>query len=215
MKSISFYLLLLIFLSCSCKRTNKNEAAIETVDIPTEEQTEFIDSQRFKIEKQTSFSLKEWNWEDRKSKLTELNKEEVNKYFQAPLDLEKTYNTFYFFSIQENTPTRKSITILELDESCCSTLHLLTYDGRDKLVGKSIVAGSGGDGNWGYNAYSKFASDSTYYFTHVESETIRDDSVGWEDEVDSLLIKFSVDNNLNFKQLSEKKFEYNKVYVSK
>ncbi|RDC61962.1 hypothetical protein [Adhaeribacter pallidiroseus] len=215
MKSISFYLVLLIFLSCGCNRTNKNEAAIKIVDNPVEEQSKFIDSQRFKVEKQTYFSLKEWNWEDRESKLTELNKEEVNKYFQAPLDSEKTYNTFYFFSIQENTPTRKSITILESDESCCNTLHLLTYDRNDKLVGKSIVAGSGGDGGWGYDAYGKFDSDSTYYFTHVELETIRDDSIGWEAEVDSLVVRFTVDRNLNFKQLSEKKFEYNKVHVSK
>ena len=92
---------------------------------------------------------------------------------------------------------------------------MLTYNESDKLVGKSIVAGSGADGGWGYDAYGKFDKDSTYYFTHVESETIRDDSLGWEAEVDSLLVRFSVDKNLNFKELSKKKFKYNKVYVSK
>lgn len=215
MKSIPIYLILLVFLSCSSKSTPNIEVARETMETSAEEPTNFIDGEKFKVERQSFFSLKEWNWEDREAKLTELNKDERNKYFQAPLDSERTYNTFYFFSIQENTPTKKSITIIESDESCCSTLHLLTYDGSNKLVGKSIVAGSGGDGGWGYDAYGRFDSDSTYYFTHVELETIRDDSVGWEAEVDSLVVRFSVDRNHNFKQLSEKKFRYNKVYVSK
>lgn len=213
MKSIPFYLLLVVLLSCSSEPTTQNEPAVEKKDNPAKKSTKFIDSEKFKVEKQSFFSLREWNWEDRESKLTKMSKEDINKYFQSPLDSKRTYNTFYFFSIQENKPTRKSITIIESDESCCSTLHLLTYDERDKLVGKSVVAGSGGDGGWGYDTYGKFDSDSTYYLTHVEGETIRDDSVGWEAEVDSLILKFSVDKNLNFKQLSEKKFKYNKVHV--
>lgn len=215
MKSIPIYLILLVFLSCNSKSTPKIEVDTEKMETPAAETTNFINSEKFKVEQQSLFSLKEWNWEDREAKLTKLNKDEISKYFQTPLDSERTYNTFYFFSIQENTPIKKSITLIESDESCCSTLYLLTYDGSNKLVGKSIVAGSGGDGGWGYDAYGKFDSDSTYYFTHVELETIRDDSVGWEAEVDSLVVKFSVDRNYNFKQLSEKKFEYNKVYVSK
>jgi hypothetical protein len=177
--------------------------------------TRFIEEEKFKVEKQAYFSLKEWSWEDKELKLTKLNKAEISKYFQAPLDSSKTYNTFSFFSIQENTPTRKSITIIESDESCCTTLHLLTYDRENKLVGKSVVAGSGGDGGWGYDAYGKFVSDSSYHFIHVEMETIRDDSAGWEAEVDSVVVEFSVDKHLNFKELNKKKFRYNKIYVSK
>lgn len=215
MKSISIYLLSLLFLSCSSKGTSSDEVAKEKSELPKDKSIKFIDSQKFNVERQRFFSLKDWEWEEIEAKLTKLTKEEVNKYFQAPLDSGRAYNTFYFFSIQEDTPIRKSITILESDESCCSSLHMLTYDGSNKLIGKSMVAGSGGDGGWGYYAYGNFDTDSTYSFTHVEMETIRDDEDGWEAEVDSLVVRFSVDKNFNFKQLSERKFEYNKVYVSK
>jgi len=215
MKYQPYHLLILVFLSCNNIRSTKDERAIKKIAPLREKTTKFINNQKFKVEKQSYFSLKDWDLENRESRLTKLNKEEVKKYFQAPLDSASTYNTFYYFSIQEYTPKRKSITIIESDESCCSTLYLLTFNENNKLVGKSTVAGSGGDGGWGYDAYGKFDSDSTFYFTHVESETIKDDSVGWEAKVDSLVVRFSVDKNLNLKQKSQKKFEYNKTHLSK
>jgi hypothetical protein len=91
MKSILINLIVLVFLSCSSKSTTNIEAARETRGPPAEQPIKFIDSEKFKVARQSFFSLKEGNWEDREKKLTQLNKDEISKYFQAPFDSERTY----------------------------------------------------------------------------------------------------------------------------
>ena len=90
----------------------------------------------------------------------------------------------------------------------------MTYDQDNKLIGKSKVASSVGDGSSGYEEYGKFISDSIYRLIRLEETTLRDDQDTIEYKIDSVVTQFSVDKNLNFEKLDEEKFQWNKIITN-
>ena len=71
----------------------------------SEEISDFIDSEKFKVARQDSFSLEDWYYGARKDSLVILTKQEIKKYFQDSAlknDLDKDRGFYYYFSVQEN-----------------------------------------------------------------------------------------------------------------
>ena len=79
------------------------------------------------------------------------------------------------------------ITLIEEYGYCCADLYLMTYDQDNKLIGKSKVASSVGDGSSGYEEYGKFISDSIYRLIRLEETTLRDDQDTIEYKIDSVV----------------------------
>ena len=181
-------------------------------------QEDFINQNSFKVARNKSFSLQNWNYGNRQKKLVKLSKDEIKKYFQhseLKNDLRFSHSNYYYFSVENSEPKNLRITIIEEYEYCCADLVLLTYNEQYKLIGKSIVAGIGGDGGWGYDEFGTFLNDSIYQLTSVEQETIRDDQDLMEYKIDSILTRYSVDKNFNFEKIDEVKFERFKTVVNK
>jgi len=182
-----------------------------------EEGSDFIDPEKFKVSRQDSFSLEDWYYGARQDSLVILTKQEIEKYFQDSVlknDLDKDRGFYYYFSVQENQKAKVVITIIEEYDYCCADLYLMTYDQNNKLIGKSKVASSVGDGGSGYEKYGKFISDSIYRLIRLEETTLRDDQDTMEYKIDSVVTRFSVDKNLNFIKLDEEKFQWNKIIVN-
>ena len=214
---------ILIFGLCllSCSRTiNHTDNGLSSI---TAKQTDnkdfqtynsdFIDKSNFKFGSLDKFDLHDWYYGARQKNLKTLSKDDVTKYFQSSelkADIENKENNFYFFSIQLDTPEKTIITIIEEYDLCCADLVYLTYDNNKKIIGKSVVAGTGGDGEWYYNEYGKFTSDSTYQMTRVDVEQINRKTDKDIYQIDSLIIKYSVDMNFNFTKTDEKSYRYNK-----
>ena len=181
-------------------------------------QEDFINPSDFNVSKNMLFSLQKWNYGERQEKLVKLTKEEIKKFFQnseLKNDLKYDPSNYYYFSIENIEPRNIRITIIEEYGYCCADLLLLTYNEQHRLIGKSKIAGTGGDGGWGYDEYGTFLNDSLYQLTRVAEETIRDDQDLMEYKIDSVLSRYSVDKNFNFEKIDEKKFERFKVVVNK
>ena len=214
-----------------CRESAKQEARVDTNQdtiilvatlyehaTPTmQELNDFIDPEKFNMTKQDSFSLEEWYYEARQDGLVELTNEEIKKYFQdsdLKNDLNEYRGSYYYFSVQENSKDRVIITIIEEYDYCCADLYLMTYNQESRLVGKSKVAGTGGDGGWGYDEYGHFISDSVFQLSRVEETTLRDEQDIMEYRIDSVVVWFKVDKQLSFKKLKEEKFQRNKVVAN-
>ncbi|MEM6844917.1 MAG: hypothetical protein AAF944_20480 [Bacteroidota bacterium] len=229
-------LLISIVLLIGCRESAKQEERVDTNldttilaatthehSTPTiHELNDFIDPAKFNVAKQDSFSLENWYYGTRQDGLVELTTEEIKKYFQdsdLKNDLDDSSRdeyrgSYYYFSVQENSKNKVVITIIEEYDYCCADLYLMTYNQENRLVGKSKVAGTGGDGGWGFDEYGHFISDSIFQLFRVEESTIRDDQDTMEYKIDSLITRFAIDKNLNFKKLNEREFQRNKIVVN-
>lgn len=172
----------------------------------------FVIASKFKVNALTDFNIEKWGYEERSSRLIKLSEREIKEFLPDSILKNGSYNQYYYFTVQTNKPNQKSVTIIETDESCCATLHLLTFDKNDHLISHNVVAGAGGDGGWGYKAYGKFLPPSYYQLTVVNEESTDMDSLEEEIEVDSAIITFKVDTQLKFRKISERKYFYLKIY---
>ena len=87
----------------------------------------------------------------------------------------------------------------------------MTYNQNDELISKNKVAGMGGDGDWGYDEYGYFTTDTSYRLFKVEETSLRDDQDTVEYRIDSLVVQFKVDKDLSFEKTSEEKFQRNEI----
>lgn len=222
---------ILIFLAFSCvekKKALESEKIKveknETVSIPTDS-TElkaepilennisdslFIDPNNFKYSNLNAFDLRGWyNGNIVDSLKSFSSKEKLIEYFQDErLKGENIYPAnYHYFSIQKNNKSEKIITIIEGDESCCQDLHYLIYNAENKLISDNVVAGTGGDGMWGYNQYGKFVNDSTYILTRIDMEEVEIVNGGTETQIDSVITNYRFYKNKPFEKLTEQKFK--------
>jgi len=170
----------------------------------------FIDPNNFKYSNLNEFDLRGWYYGKIVDSLKSFSsKEKLIEYFQDErLKGENIYPVNYqYFSIQKNDKSEKIITIIEGDESCCHDLHYLVYNSENKLLSDNIVAGTGGDGMWGYDQYGTFVNDSTYVLTRIDMEEIELENGGTKTEIDSVITNYRFYKNKPFEKLTEQKFE--------
>jgi hypothetical protein len=203
----SFLFILLGFSTAEIQEMNTLNS---TFIIETKTQN-FINPSDFKFQSLNKFDLKDWYYVHRQEKLKKLTKAEITKYFQ---DTELTgdpagnEDNWYYFSIHRSTQEIKQITIIEEYDQCCADLLLMTFDQYNKLISKNVVAGTGGDGEWSYNEYGEFDTDSTYILTRVEKVQIGEYPSDEIYQVDSSITKFSIIENLSFNTIDKKTFQY-------
>jgi hypothetical protein len=176
----------------------------------------FVDLTKFSVGKLSSFSLMDWDYGSRQNELVKMNDEEIKKYFQdseLKNSLGNNDNNYYFFSIQETSPSL-IITLIEEYETCCADLLLMRYDSKNRLISKEKVAGTGGDGGLGYNEFGSFTTDSIYQLTRIDRETVRDEQDTMEYRIDSVIIQFQVNEDFSFSKLDEKLFQRTQLIVN-
>lgn len=221
---------ILIFLALSCvekKKESKSDIKIEKKEIipidtdSTELKAEpiveikksdslFIDPNNFKYLNLNEFDLRGWYYGKIVDSLKSFSsKEKLVQYFQDErLKETNIYPMNYqYFSIQKNDKSEKIITIIEGDESCCRDLHYLIYNCENKLLSDNIVAGTGGDGMWGYDQYGEFINDSTYVLTRIDMEEIELENGRTKTEIDSVITNYRFYKNEPFEKLTEQKFK--------
>ncbi|GAA3658036.1 hypothetical protein [Flavivirga jejuensis] len=220
---------ILIFLAFSCVEKKKESDKIkvekkEAISINTDStklkaelvvetkksDSLFIDPSNFKYANLNKFDLRGWYYGKIIDSLKAFSsKEKLVEYFQDKrLKGENIYPVNYqYFSIQKNDKSEKIITIIEGDESCCHDLHYLIYNSENKLLSDNIVAGTGGDGMWGYDQYGKFVNDSTYILTRIDMEEIELENGGIETQIDSVITNYRFYKNKPFEKLTEQKFK--------
>ncbi len=225
-KHLIFTFIILTFSCTNKKKENQiQEKTIEHVNIVTEKEKPIqsipeikvlssiiIDSTNYKYFNLKEFDLREWYYNRRVEELKSPNKGKLKTLFQNKrINGEFIYpSNFRYFSIQKNTSTEKILTILETNESCCSDLHYLVYNKKNELLSDNIVAGTGGDGFWGYDQYGKFVNDSTYVLTRVDIEEIGHDEDKIEMLIDSVITTFKYKKDKTFKIIDEQKFSVKK-----
>lgn len=221
---------ILIFLTFSCvekKKESKSDIKVKNKEIisietdSTELKAEpivetkksdslFINPNNFKYSNLNEFDLRGWYYGKIVDSLKSFSsKEKLVEYFQDDrLKGDNIYPVNYqYFSIQKNDKSEKIITIIEGDESCCHDLHYLIYNSENKLLSDNIVAGTGGDGMWGYDQYGKFVNDSTYILTRIDMEEIELENGGTETQIDSVITNYRFYKNKPFEKLTEQKFK--------
>lgn len=215
----SLKIIICICLTFGCKNQNpksndnlskiESEVAANEMNKSIESETNFINADNFKFFKLDEYDLRDWYQGKMTEELKSLTMDELEKYFQNDrVKGENIYpENFRYFSIQKNTKTEKIITIIESDESCCSDMHLLIYDEKNKLISDNVVAGTGGDGMWYYNAFGKFLDDSTYQLIRVDFEKIELKNDEYAQKMDSSVTLFRFYKDQNFRIIDEKKFE--------
>src|SRR5690349_20783135 len=87
----------------------------------------FLNPAQFKVAKLDTFIIR-----GNAERLVQLTAAEERKYLQQPIK-HSIYTPYHFYSIQENTPARKVITLLAYDGEYKSDLLRLVYDARNKL----------------------------------------------------------------------------------
>jgi hypothetical protein len=229
MKKLLFVLMILsIALGCQQEQKKKRPVEAKPKEVPTvsvvkdtvksapkkkklqiPQDSIFIDPENFYYTNLRSFDLRNWYYGKFMEKLKSLTKEKIVTYFQdIRIDTSNVYvDNWKYFSVQKISKTESIITILKHDESCCAELHYLIYDENHNLISDNVVAGTGGDGGWAYDAYGKFVNDSTYVLTRVDSE---DDDLLDEKSlmyIDSVITKYRFHKYESFEKLSEQKFE--------
>ena len=86
-------------------------------------------------------------------------------------------------------------------------MHFLIYDKKNKLLSDNVVAGTGGDGMWHYDAFGKFLDDSTYQLIRVDFEEIELENDEYTQKIDSTVTTYRFYKDQNLKIIDEKKFE--------
>jgi len=221
---------ILIFLTLSCvenKKESKSYIKVEKKEIisintdSTELKAEpiietkksdslFIAQNDFKYLDLNEFDLRDWYYGKIVDGLKSFSsKEKLVEYFQDDrLKGENIYPVNYqYFSVQKNDESEKIITIIEGDESCCHDLHYLIYNSENKLLSDNVVAGTGGDGMWGYDQYGKFVNDSTYVLIRIDMEEIELENGGTETKIDSVITNYRFYKNKPFEKLTEQRFK--------
>tara|TARA_R110002050_G_scaffold263772_2_gene404430 strand:- start:72 stop:758 length:687 start_codon:yes stop_codon:yes gene_type:complete len=228
MNKLLTYLLIFLSFACSDKErdseknqnvkqdeTFEKKDVIETTLATKKSDALFIEPSNFKYSELTEFDLREWYYGKIVDSLMSFSsKIELIKYFQNDrINGEYIYPVNYqYFSIQKNEKTEKIITIIEGDESCCHDLHYLIFNSENELISDNIVAGTGGDGMWGYDQYGRFINDSTYVLTRIDMEEIELDSGGTETHIDSVISHFRFYSDKPFEKLNEQKFKKVETY---
>ena len=197
---------ILIFLTFSCvekKKESKSDLKVEKKEIisintdSTELKAEpiietkksdslFINPNDFKYSNLNEFDLRGWYYGKIVDSLKSFSsKEKLVEYFQDDrLKGENIYPVNYqYFSIQKN------------DNS------------ENKLLSDNIVAGTGGDGMWGYDQYGKFVNDSIYVLTRIDMEEIELENGGTKTEIDSVITSYRFYKSKPFEKLTEQKFK--------
>ncbi len=213
---------ILIFLAFGCVNQRKDEVSItsqveQNQDLSTIEfksdaispGSPFIDSSKFKFFNLQKFDIRDSSNEKTVLELPSPTKEKLFQYFQSARITEGNIypSNYRYFSIQKNSNTEKIITIIEGDEICCSDLHLLIYNSKNKLISNNVVAGAGGDGMWWYESYGEFTNDSTYILTRIDMEEVELENGGPETHLDSVITTYRFYENKPFKKLTEQKFK--------
>ena len=227
-KLLTLTLIILTF-SCSDKKNEKQiqKKSFEQVKIVSEKEKKIpskveikvpnsinIDSTNYRYFNLKEFDMRGWYSGRRSEELKFPSKEKLMKLFQNErINGEFIYPfNFRYFSIQKNSPTEKILTIIESNESCCSDLHYLVYNKKNKLISDNIIAGTGGDGMWHYEQFGKFVNDSTYVLTRVDSEEIKLNESGTKTEIqiDSVITTYKFKKDKPFKILDEQEFSVKK-----
>ena len=222
MKKIITYILIFLTFSCVEKKkesksesekiqiepmgiisVNTNSTQLKTESILKSKKNDslFINPNNFKYSNLNEFDLRGWYYGKIIDSLKSFSlKKKLVEYFQDDrLNGENIYPVNYqYFSIQKNGKSEKIITIIEGDESCCHNLHYLIYNSENKLISGNIVAGTGGDGMWGYDQYGKFVDDSTYVLTRVDMEEVELGNGGTETRIDSVITNYRFHKNKPF-----------------
>lgn len=203
------------FDATSSSKSSISKVVIEAAQTVSKPENSFVDKSQFKVAKQSSFSLVNWYYGARQKKLVVMTADEVKKYFQdsnLKNNLDNNYGNYYFFSVQKTFPTIV-VTLIEEYDVCCADLLLMRYDSSNRLISKEKVAGTGGDGGWGYNEYGKFVSDSIYQLIRVDQETAMDEQDTIRLRIDSVVTQFQMSKDYRFAQKDKQAFERIQVLV--
>jgi hypothetical protein len=160
---------------------------------------DFLKPAQFKVTKLDTFRIGD------AEHLVQLTAAEERKYLQQPIK-HSIYTPYHFYSIQENTPARKVITLLAYDGEYKSDLLRLVYDAHNKLLGRQLVAFSATDGEVGDEAYGWFETPSLFRLTEVQQQPERETSDTTEYAIDSVITRYQVRNE-QFQQLQQRKFQ--------
>jgi hypothetical protein len=144
-------------------------------------------------------------------KLVQLTSGEERQYLQQPTE-HSIYKPFYFYSIQENTPARKAITLLSYDGEYKHDLLRLVYNAQNQLVSKQLVAFAASDGEVRDEAYGWFESPTRFRFVEVQKQPIRETQDTIEYAVDSAVTSYQVGNE-QFRRLQQHKFQRHTVEI--
>jgi hypothetical protein len=147
----------------------------------------------------------------KEDKLVQLTAAEERKYLQQHIE-HSLYKPYHFYSIQENAPARKVITLLSDDGEYKQDLLRLLYDAQNKLIGKQIVAFAASDGDIANDAYGWFDAPALFRFVEVRKETMRETSDTTEYSIDSVVTQYQVKHD-QFRQLKQHTFQRRAVEI--
>lgn len=209
----------IVFIFCfslfSCKKEKKIQSpSFDQKEIYEKDSTTLslkaIDTAKFRFQQLDTFNLLNLNWRNMGSYYPILTKEEVALLFDNDQSTLGAYyeGSHHFYSLQKNTSETTVMTILENEASCCTFLHLLSFDQNHQLVSNAIIAGTGGDGGWVHNSYGHFINDSTYIMTSVDyNHELTSTDVIPTYTIDSMITEHHYTKELQFKTIVKEVFK--------
>ncbi len=160
----------------------------------------FLDSAWFKMARLDTFSVAE-----QYPQLVELTPVQEQRYLQQMAKPYSKYTPGYFYSLQQNTPTRQEMTVLIYDGEYMLNLWRLVYDARHQLISRQKVAAWGADG-------MQRTTQISWFETPERFRSILRDELGTEDttfigyDVDSTAINYAVEQE-QFRQVGKQKYQ--------
>ncbi|WP_303310515.1 hypothetical protein [Hymenobacter sp. BT730] len=149
---------------------------------------DFLRPAKFKVAKLDSFRIV-----DKDDKLVTLTAAEERQYLQHKVE-HSVYAPYYFYSVQQNTPARKVITVLTYDGEYKTDLLRLAYDSHNKLISRQVVAFVATDGEVRHEAYGWFESPTVFQFVEVHEEPVSETPTNANYLLDSLVTRYTVKN---------------------